>query len=107
MGVGIMRDSTLKRRHLIVSHTLGCAGRNNSNPSIGSDGHAGSTRPDQTRKTPKDLSTREREERGRGESVGFHTVHMRWGGTGRVVSGVLSLLAYTLSYVSLADLGRL
>ena len=44
-------------------------GRHDSNPSIGSHGHTGGTRPGQTRKTPKDLSAREREERGRGEGV--------------------------------------
>ena len=47
-------------------------GRNNSNPSIGFDGHTGDTRPVQTRKTPKDLSVREREERGSGEGVGLY-----------------------------------
>ncbi len=40
-------------------------GRNNGK-SIGSSGHAGGTRPGQTRKKPKDLSTHEREERGCG-----------------------------------------
>ena len=50
-----------KRRDLNTSHTLGSVGRNNSNPSNGSSGHAGGTRPGQTRKKPKDLSTRERE----------------------------------------------
>ena len=60
MGVGIMRDYTLKRRDLNSSHTLGCAGRNNSKSSIGSSGHVGGTRPGQTRKKPKDLSVRER-----------------------------------------------
>ncbi len=38
-------------------------GRNNSETSSGSSGHAGDTRPGQTRKKPKDLSAREREER--------------------------------------------
>ena len=42
-------------------------GRRNSNPSSGSSGHTGDTRPGQTRKKPKDLSVREREERGCGE----------------------------------------
>ncbi len=45
-------------------------------PSIGSHGHAGGTSPDQARKTPKDLSAHESEERGCGESVGFHAVYM-------------------------------
>ena len=48
MGVGIMRELTLKRRDLNSSCTLGCAGRNNSNPSIGSSGHPGGTSPGQT-----------------------------------------------------------
>ena len=43
----------------------------------GSSGHAGGTRPGQTRKKPKDLSAREREERGRGEGGGVHAVCMR------------------------------
>ncbi len=59
-------------------------GRNNSKPSIRSHGHAGGTRPGQTCKTPKDLSTREREERGRGEGVGLYVVDMcKRGGVGR------------------------
>ena len=77
MGVGIMRDSTLKRRDLNVSYTLGHTGRNNSNTSIGSHGHVGGTSPVQTWKTPKDLSTREREECGCGEGVGLYTVYIR------------------------------
>ena len=52
-----------KRRDLNVLHTLGYVGRNNSKPSNGSSVHAGDTRPGQTRKKPKDLSTREREGR--------------------------------------------
>ena len=63
MGVGIMRDYILKRRDPNASHTLGDAGRNNSNPSSGSSGHVGGTSPSQTRKKPKDLSAREGEER--------------------------------------------
>jgi hypothetical protein len=55
-------------------------GRNNSKTRIRSHGDAGRTRPGQTRKTPKDLRTREREERGRGEGVGLYAVHMRKGG---------------------------
>ena len=46
-------------------------GRKNSKPNIGIHGHTGGTRPDQTRKTPKNLSAHESEERGREESVGF------------------------------------
>ena len=43
-----------------VALFLGDEGRNNFKPSNGSSGHAGGTRPGQTRKKPKDLSTRER-----------------------------------------------
>ena len=50
MGVGIMRDKTLKRRDLNVSHTLGRTGGNNSKSCIGSSGHVGGTRTGQTRK---------------------------------------------------------
>jgi hypothetical protein len=49
--------------------TLGCVGRKNSKHNIGIHGHAGGTRPGQTRKTPKNLSANESEERGREESV--------------------------------------
>ena len=66
----------LKRRDLNASYTLGCAGRNNSKTSSGSSGHAGGTRPGQTRKKPKNLSARDREERGRGEGGGVHVVCM-------------------------------
>ncbi len=72
-------------RILHVSDTLGCAGRKNSTSSIVCHGHAGGTRPVQTRKTPKDLSAHESEERGRGESVGLYAVYMHeregWGGS--------------------------
>ena len=53
-------------------------GRNNiSDPSSsGSSGHAGGTRPGQTRKKPTDLSVREREERGCGEGGGLYDVYM-------------------------------
>ena len=74
MGVGVMRDSSLKRRDLHASHTLGCAGRKNSKPNIGIRGHSGGTRPGQTRKTPKNLSAHESEESGREESVGLYVV---------------------------------
>ncbi len=47
-------------------------------------GHTGGTRPGQTRKTPKDLSAHESEDRGRGESVGLYVVYMHErGGWGR------------------------
>jgi hypothetical protein len=74
MGVGIMRDYTIKRRNLNVSHTLGCVSRNNSKPSIGSSGHSGGTSPGQTRKKPMDLREREHEEGGWGEGGGVYPV---------------------------------
>ena len=51
-------------------------GRKNGKTSLGSSGHAGGTRPGQTLKTPKDLSAREREDRGRGEGEGVYPVSM-------------------------------
>ena len=51
-------------------------GKKNGNPSRGSSGPAGGTRPGQTHKKPKDLSTREREECGRGEGEGVYDVCM-------------------------------
>jgi len=45
----------------------GCVGRDNSKSSSWSRGHVGGTRSGQVRKKPKDLSAREREERGRGK----------------------------------------
>ncbi len=42
-----------------------------------SSGHAGDTRPGQTRKKPKDLSAREREDRGRWEGGGVYAVCIR------------------------------
>jgi hypothetical protein len=60
-------------------------------------------------KKPKDLSEREREDRGCGEGGGLYDVYIRdrrrW--SQNFVSEALSLLSYTLRYVSLADLGRL
>ena len=50
------------------------SGRKNSKPNIGSHGHAGGTRPGKKRKTPKNLSAHESEERGREESVGLYAV---------------------------------
>jgi hypothetical protein len=47
-------------------------GRKNSTPSIGCHGQGGGTRPVQERKTPKDLSLHESEDRECGESVGFN-----------------------------------
>ncbi len=49
-------------------------GRNDRKSSSGSSGHAGGTSPGQTRKKPKDLSAREREERGRWEGGGLYDV---------------------------------
>ena len=76
MIVGAMKDQKLKLRILQE-------GRKNSTPSIGCHGHAGGTRPGQTRKTPKDLRAHESEECGRGESVGLYAVYMHeregWG----------------------------
>jgi len=45
-------------------------GRNNSESRNGSSGHVRGSRPGQTRKKSKDLSPREREERGCGDSLG-------------------------------------
>ena len=60
-------------------------GRKNSTSRIGCHGHAGGTRPVQTRHTPKDLSAHESEERGRGESVGLYAVSPVWGMRAAVV----------------------
>jgi hypothetical protein len=74
----------LKRRDLNSSYILGCSGRNNSKPSVGSSGQAEDTRSGQTRKKPKDLSTREREERGCGSGGVLYVVYMcERGGGGR------------------------
>jgi hypothetical protein len=63
MGVGIIRDETLKRRDLNTSDTLGCGGKTYSKPS---SGHTGGRRPGQTLQKPKDLSACDPEERGCG-----------------------------------------
>jgi hypothetical protein len=58
-------------------------------PSLGSgsSGHTGGTSPGQTRKKPKDLSTRERENRGCGEGGGLYVVYIRdRSGVGREVT---------------------
>ena len=52
------------------------SGRKNSKPNIGSHGHAGGTRPGEKRKTPKNLSAHESEERGREESVGLYAMKL-------------------------------
>ena len=87
-----MISLSLDRRDLNASHTLGCAGKKNSKTNIGIHDHAGGTRPDQTRKTPKNLCVCVSEEGGNGKGV---------------VSGASSLLSYTLRYVSLVELGTL
>jgi hypothetical protein len=70
-------------------YTLGCVGRKNSKSSIGSHGHVGDTSPAQTCETPKDLSTHESEEHGRGESMGWYPVFIRErGGCGRGGCGI-------------------
>ena len=75
-------------------HTLGCAGRKNSKPSIGSHGHTGGTRPDKIHKGPKDLSVHESEECGCGESVGLYSVYMcERGGLGREGCGLRSVIS--------------
>ena len=94
------------RRNLHVSYTLGSGGRKNSKTNIGIHGHAGDTRPGQTRKTPKNLSGHESEDRGREESVGLYAVSIRErGGRGRGGCGLRNtiLLSYIFRYVSLAD----
>ncbi len=99
-------------RILHVSHTLGYVGRKNSTPSIGCHGHVGDTRPDQTRKTPKDLSVHESEERGvvdvgRVWDCILCTYVSEEGGDGEgETSEAPSLMSYTLRYVSLAELGH-
>jgi hypothetical protein len=70
MGVGIMRDETLKRRDLNVSHTLGKTYSNLSS------GHTGLRSPGQTRKKPKDLTVCDREERGCAEGGDVYVVHV-------------------------------
>ena len=55
------------------------------------------TRSDQTCKTPEDLSTREREERGRGEGVGLYDVYIRErGGGGRGECGLKSAISVVI-----------
>jgi hypothetical protein len=76
------------------SHALGCTGRKNRKSSIGSHGHTGGTRPDQTRKTTKNLSEHDREERGCGEGVGLYVVYMcERGGGGRGGCGFRSVIS--------------
>ena len=49
-------------------------GRKNGKTSSGSSGQSGGTSPGQTRKKPKDLSVRERDECGCGEGEGVYPV---------------------------------
>ena len=53
---------------------LGCVGKTYSNPSSGDT--TGDRSPGQTRKKPKDLSAREREDHGCGEGEGVYVVCM-------------------------------
>ncbi len=77
------------------------AGRKNSKPNIGIHGHTGGTRPGQTRKTPKNLSAHESEDRGREESVGLYAACIYMDRGEDADSEAPSLLSYTLRYVSL------
>jgi hypothetical protein len=69
MIVGVMKDQKPKLRILHTSHTLGSACKKNSKSSIGSHGKTGGTRPGQTCKTPKDLSSHSLYIRERGDTV--------------------------------------
>jgi hypothetical protein len=74
-------------------------GRKNSKTNIGIHGHAGGTRPGQTWKTPKNLSTHESEERGREESAGLYAVCMGerggWGREGCGFRNTISAVIHT------------
>jgi hypothetical protein len=63
------------------------------------NGHTGDTRPGQTGKTPKNLSTHESEECGREESVGLYGVYMcerrGWGREGDGLRNVISDVMHT------------
>jgi hypothetical protein len=78
---------------------LGCSGRKNSKTNIGIHGHTGVTRPVQTHKTPKDLSTHESEERVCEVSVGLYTVCMcergGWGREGYGLRNTISTVIHT------------
>ena len=76
MGVDVMRDQTLKRRGQNSSRTLGCEGKTDSNPNPSGHDTEGGSRPGQTHKKPRNLSTYDREECGRGEGVGVYTVYV-------------------------------
>jgi hypothetical protein len=59
---------------------MGRSGRNDSKSCIGSSGHSGGPRSGQTHKKPEDLSSREREKRGREEGGGVYDVCSRYRG---------------------------
>ena len=67
-----MRVRTLKRRDLNVSYTLGCSGKTDSKSNPSCHYTEGDSRPGQTHKKSKDLSTNDREERGRGQGGGVY-----------------------------------
>jgi hypothetical protein len=70
------------------------SGRKNSKTNIGSHGHSEGTRPGEKRKTPKNLSVHESEERGCEESVGLYAVciYGQGGGCGRsAISAVIHI----------------
>ena len=73
----VIRSVPVTGRYRITGRAhrpVGYLSRNNGNPSTGSSGHAGGTSPGQTHKKPKDLSGREREDRGRGEGGGVYVL---------------------------------
>jgi hypothetical protein len=73
MGVGIMRDETLKRRDLNVSYTL-VEWVKHTVSLVVVTGYKRDRRLGQIRKKPKDLSVCHREERGCGEGGGVSVV---------------------------------
>ena len=81
MSLRLNSKNETKTRDLNSSYTLGSEGRY-SKTRRWSSGHAGDTRPGQTRKKLKDLSTCDREERERGEGGGVYTVYIRERGVG-------------------------
>ena len=71
------------------------SGRKNSKPNIGSHGHVGGTRPGEKRKTPKNLSAHESEERGREESVGLYAACIYGQGGGCGLRSAISSVIHT------------
>ena len=53
LGVDVMRDKTLKRRDLNVSHTLGSEDKTDSKTNPSGHDTEGDSRPGQTRKKPR------------------------------------------------------